>query len=230
MSGLPDQEGSEAGRSRETRILFALWFATLIASSVTFSLWVERRGPVNLRYVWLEAVALATVPGKFAVFGGLAPDSPLDPWGVAVLGVVVDTFLAMTLALGLAPFMRLPGIGAWLRSAHESASKALSEYPRLKRMAFWGAALFVALPVPGSGWMGGTFAGQLLGLSRLMGIAAIAVGTALVTLTFAGMAALLGDEAAAILRSPWIFAAGFVALILLVWILWRRFQSLLRRS
>src|SRR5262249_50229677 len=144
--------------------LIALWIGVLAASTVLFSIWVGRTRPDNLSWVWIEGLALATVPGKFAVFGGLTPNSPLDPWGLALLGVAVDTFLAINLALGLEPFLRLPGVGTWLHGVHDRAARSLAEYPRLKRMAFWGAAFFVALPLPGSGWIGGTFAGQLLGL------------------------------------------------------------------
>jgi uncharacterized membrane protein len=218
------------GRGRETKLLFVLWLGTLITSWVVFSGWVGRTRPDNLHWVWIEGLALATVPGKFAVFGGLNPNSPLDPWGVALLGVAVDTFLAISLALCLDAFLRLPGIGAWLRNAHAKASRALNEYPRLKRMAFWGTAFFVALPLPGSGWMGGTFAGQLLGLSRTMGVAAITVGTVMVTVSFAALAELLGQEAVNLLRSPWITVSGFLVLVLIVWLLWRRFRELLRRT
>ena len=219
-----------AERRRETRILAVLWVAILAGSVALFSVWVARSRPDNLRYLWLEALALATVPGKLAIFGGLSASSPLDPWGVAILGTLVDTFLAVTLALGLSPFLRLPGLGDWLRTAHTRAEEALREYPRLKRMAFWGAAIFVALPVPGSGWMGGTFAGQLVGLSRLTGVAAIAVGTAIVSSIFATLAELVGTKAESILKSPWTYVGGTLVLAFLVWILWRKFRVLFRQG
>jgi uncharacterized membrane protein len=229
-SATPPTEISGETSVRETRILAVLWLSIAVGSIVLFSLWIGHFRPENLRYLWVEAVALGTFPGKFAVFGGLSPRSPLGPWGVALLGTIVDTFLAVTLALGLAPFLRLPGIGTWLRNAHARAAKALSEYPRLKRMAFWGAAIFVALPLPGSGWMGGTFAGQLVGLSRLMGVAAIAVGTAMVTVVFASLAEFVGTEAVPMLKSPWLYVGGTIVLALIVWILWRKFRVLLRQG
>lgn len=216
--------------TRERTILLALWVGVLGGSTLLFSTWVGRTQPDNLSWVWVEGLALATVPGKFAVFGGLTPGSPLDPWGVALLGIAVDTFLAINLALCLGPFLRLPGVGTWLRNAHDRAARSLAEYGRLKRMAFWGTAFFVALPLPGSGWIGGTFAGQLLGLSRTMGVAAIAVGTALVTAAFAALAGLLGQEALGLLGSPWVTVFGLLALLAIAWILWRKFRGLLRQT
>jgi hypothetical protein len=97
-------------------------------------------------------------------------------------------------------------------------------------MAFWGAAIFVALPLPGSGWMGGTFAGQIVGLSRLMGVGAIAVGTVMVTAVFAALAVFVGKDAEPMLKSPWIYAGGTVLLALIVWALWRKFRVLLRQG
>jgi uncharacterized membrane protein len=230
MNGAGGTQGSAESRRRETRILLLAWLATLAASVVVFSLWTSQSQHDNLRLVWFQAISLATIPGKFAVFWGLSASSPLDPWGVALLGVAVDSLLALTLALCLDPILRLPGIGTWLRNAHDRTSAVLVEYPRLKRMAFWGTAFFVALPLPGSGWMGGTFAGQLLGLSRARGVAAIAVGTAMVTATFAALAELVGQEAESMLHSPWITVGGFLVFVLIAWRMWRKFKDLLRRA
>jgi uncharacterized membrane protein len=212
----------------EPRRLLVLWLASLAGTGSVLALWLSRSPPGNLHFVWIVALGLATIPGKLTIFGGLAPDSPLDPWGIALLSVAVDAVLALGLALGLSPIMKLPGIGDWLRSTNQRASKTIAEYPRLKRMAFWGTALFVSLPLPGSGWVGGTFAAQILGLSRPMGVGAIVIGSAAVSAAFAGLAVALGSEGERILRSPWTAAAGLIVLLLLLRILWKRFGNHLR--
>jgi len=218
------------GRARENRILLAVWVASVVATAILFPAWVARTGNGNAHFLWFEAFSLATFPGKLAIFWGLMPTSPLEPWGVALLGIAVDTILATTLALGLGPFLRLPGVGAWLRGINQRVFRAVSDYPRLKRMAFWGAALFVALPIPGSGWMGGTFAGQLLGLTRTLGLAAIVVGSTITSLGFAGMAQVLGGESQNFLRSPWISGAATLVFALVLWLIWRRLRILLREG
>ncbi|MFN0009938.1 MAG: small multi-drug export protein [Planctomycetota bacterium] len=225
---LPIVESPDRNRRREFKILLVLWLASLVGIGSILALWVARSPSGNLHYVWILALGLATLPGKLTVFGGLAPNSPLDPWEIALLSVAVDGVLALGLALGLTPILKLPGVGAWLRSTNAKASEALSQYPRLKRMAFWGTAVFVALPVPGSGWVGGSFAAQLLGLSRLMGVAAIVIGSAAVSAGFAGLAVLLGSEGERILRSPWIATAGLIVLLVVIRILWKRFSAQLR--
>lgn len=223
-----DLAPAAARSAAETRLLLVLWAATLLGATGVLILWIGLTGAQNLHYVWITALGLATVPGKLVIFSGLAPDSPLDPFGVAFLGVAVDVFLSTSLSLGLGPFRRLPGIGAWLDRANLQAAQAVALYPRLRRTAFWGAALFVSLPVPGSGWIGGTFLAQLLGLSRPAGVAAIAVGAAAIGTVFALMAEAMGAQAVTLLKSPWIAGSGLIGLGLVVWLLWRRFRSLLR--
>lgn len=225
---LPIVESPDRDRRNESRLLLVLWLSSLAGSGSILALWISRSPPGNLHYVWIVALGLATVPGKLTIFGGLAPNSPLDPWGIALLSVAVDGVLALGLSLGLSPILKLPGIGAWLRSTNAKASQALSQYPRLKRMAFWGTALFVALPVPGSGWVGGSFAAQLLGLGRPMGVAAIVIGSAVVSAAFAGLAVALGSEGEKIMRSPWIATAGLIVMLILLRILWKRFRVQLR--
>jgi uncharacterized membrane protein len=230
MKAVLDPPVCRSARRGETGILLALWISSLATSTAVLATWILRTRPENLHWIWIQAIALASIPGKLAIFGGLAESSPLDPWGVALLSVAVDAVLAISLALGLSPILRLPRIGTWLRGAHARAAAVLTDYPRLKRMAFWGAALFVALPLPGSGWIGGTFAGQLVGLSRPRGVAAIVIGSTVVSVVFASLASVLGQEAEVMLRNPWIVAGGLVVSLALVWLLWNRFREELRRE
>jgi uncharacterized membrane protein len=212
----------------ESKLLLFLWLASLAGIASVLALWLSRSPPGNLHFVWISAIALATIPGKLTIFWGLAETSPLDPWGIALLSVAVDGVLALGLSLGLSGILKLPGVGAWLRRTNAKASETISQYPRLRRTAFWGTALFVSLPLPGSGWVGGSFAAQILGLTRPMGVAAIVIGSAVVSAAFAGLAVALGSEGERILRSPWTAAAGLIVLLPLVWILWKRFRVHLR--
>jgi LPXTG-motif cell wall-anchored protein len=52
----------------------------------------------------------------------------------------------------------------------------------------------------------------------------------MVTVSFAALATFLGQEAVNLLSSPWITVSGFLVLILIVWLLWRKFRELLRRT
>ncbi len=213
---------------RETRRLLVGWAGAVVVVLGGALAWVLLARPDNANWLWLQMFTLATVPGKYVIFSGVSAASPLGPWGLCVAAIGVDAIVALTLAVGLAPLGRVPGLGPALRNVHDRAQTALSEYPRLKRMAFWGVTIFVFLPLPASGSVGGTFAGQLLGLTRTMGLAAVLLGGALVSVTFAALAGALGSQAAAILDNPWISVVSGVVFLLVVLLAWNRAKKLLR--
>jgi hypothetical protein len=116
-----------------------------------------------------------------------------------------------------------------LRNINLRARAVQHEYPRLQRMAFVGVALFVFLPLPGTGAVGGMFAGQLIGLSRPMSVLAVALGTAGIAVLFSGLAVTLGAESQRMLQSPAFVIASALALALFVWAGWRLAKHKLRQ-
>lgn len=213
---------------RENRALLVAFLATTAASVATLWLWIvlaDPRNPWNL--VW-QVVGLLTVPGKYVVFAGLTPGSPVGPWGLAVIGLVADTWLALGLAALLAPLRRMRWLVPKLVRANERAGEVLAAYPGLGRAAFWGVTLFVVLPLPGTGAVGGTFAGQLLGLGRIKTVGAVALGSAITLAAFAGLATFVGKRAQQLVANPWITVAATVVFAGVVWVAYLRVKNLLR--
>lgn len=213
---------------RESRVLRHAWIATLVLAGVCAWAWGRTVEPEQWKYGALATLGFLSVPGKFVIFWGCSDTSPLGPWGLVVLGLVADLVLALTLAALLGPLGRLPKIGPWLKRCHDQAAHVLEEYPRLSRMAFVGVSVFVFLPLPGTGVIGGTFAGQLLGLSRVRTILAILAGSTTTMVLFAALADALGAEAQTILANPWIAVASAAVFAVLVVVAYRRVRRLLR--
>jgi uncharacterized membrane protein len=178
--------------------------------------------------VWAQAFTLATLPGKYVIFSGLVPGAPIAPWGLAVLAVLVDFVIATSLAMFLGLLARWPFAARRLKAVHERTEAVLTEYPRLRRMAFLGTVLFVYLPLPASGSIGGTFLGQLVGLSRGSTVAAVTLGGALVSATFAWLATTIGAKAEAMAQNPWVVAGAVVGFAGFVWVGWWRLKRALR--
>lgn len=214
---------------RETRLLRATFVLGLLATLAAMAVWIVLARPSNLSYLAWSTVGFLTVPGKYVVFVGLAPASPLGPWGLAVVGLLADTLLALMLTALLEPLGRVRGIGPWLRRMHDRANVVLREYPGLRRMAFWGVVLFVFLPLPGTGAIGGTFAGQLMGLSRILTVVGIALGSSLTLVLFALMAALLGARAEEMVKNPWVVAISAAVLAVFGWIAYQKAKAALAR-
>ena len=178
--------------------------------------------------IWAQAFTLATLPGKYVIFSGLVPGAPLAPWGLAALAVLVDFVIATSLAMFLGLLARWPFAARRLKSIHDRTEAVLADYPRLRRMAFFGTVLFVYLPLPASGSIGGTFLGQLVGLSRGSTVAAVTLGGALVSATFAWLATTIGAQAEAMAQNPWVVAGAVVGFAVFVWVGWRKLKGALR--
>jgi uncharacterized membrane protein len=215
--------------ARETFWLRTAFVALGLGLGLALFFWSASARPENLDWLWVQILGIASVPGKYVIFSGLTPGTPLGPLGLALLCVPVDTLIALGLALFLGPLGRLPWIGPWLRGVNLRAKAVLSEYPRLRRMAFAGVALFVFLPLPGTGAVGGMFAGQLIGLSRHMCVLAVALGTAAIAALFAGLALTLGAQSERVLQSPLVVSVCVIVLALCLWGAWKFAKRSLRR-
>jgi uncharacterized membrane protein len=213
--------------TRRLRVLAMIWLGLTIAAAW---IWIVLGDPRNPEQLALQALGFLTFPGKYVVFSGLSSSSPLGPWGLAVVGIVAEILLALLLAALLEPLGRLRGVGPWLQRAHLRAAALLADYPGLRRAAFWGVALFVFLPLPGTGAIGGTFAGQMLGLSRVATVLAIVIGTAVTLALFAALAQFLGARAERMLSEPVVPVLSAAVLALGLWLAYRRVKRVLGRA
>ena len=214
-----------AGESRRLRLVWLVSTLALFAFLGTFGALADAP---NAGAVWALAFGLAAIPGKYVIFSGLSSALPLGPWSLCLLAILVDIVLSSSLAVFLGLLARWPYAARRLKDIHGRAEAVLSQYPRLRRMAFYGTVLFVYLPLPASGSIGGTFLGQLIGLSRTATVAAVVLGGALVGATFAWLATTIGAKAEALAQDPWIVGPAVLGFVVFAWIAWRRLQQALR--
>ena len=106
----------------------------------------------------------------------------------------------------------------------------LREYPGLRRLAFWGIAILVFLPIPGSGAVTGTLVGQLVGLTRMGTFVAVVSGAGVAVATYAAVAVFLGSQFENMLTSPLVLALCILVFVLFVWWAWLKVKRELQRS
>ena len=216
---------------RETRRLLAAWvvsFVLLVGGTWT---WTVLSGVPRADLAWGAIPSLvAPLPGKYAIFATLVPGSPLGPWHVAVLATLSDLAVALTLAVGLGWIARFGWVERSLKRLHDLAQGVLQQFPRLKRMAFLGVVLFVFLPLPASGAVGGTFMAQFVGLSRTAGVVAVTVGGILVSVAFASLATVVGARGREMMSSPVVLVASIAVFALFVAWAWIRVRRQLRQE
>jgi uncharacterized membrane protein len=193
---------------------------------VVFGLWVHRDGNESgLLAIVAHAGLSLTVVGKFIVFAGLKEGAP-TPWQLAALVVLLDLFFAFLLGAGIERLERAPWLGRGLRKARGRALEVLAEYPGLRRRTFYGVALFVFLPLAGTGAITGSFLARIFGLARFAGVRAIALGSVVTAAIFALLAHFMGAQAEALLKNPFLAA---LSTILLLFLGWRAYLAFLQR-
>ena len=209
-----------------------LWSALAVVCGAAFGLFEvwQVAGADGLTDLGSYAATSLLVLGKFVIFLGLHEDAHLSPPALALMVWLIDLLLAFALASGLEKMERAPLLGRWLRRARTRALQVLKEYPGLERMAFFGVVAFVMLPLAATGAISGSFAARLVGLRRIPGILAIAIGSAGTALSFMLLALFLGEQAEELARSPLLIGGTVLALAIVGRAAWVRITDRLRRA
>jgi uncharacterized membrane protein len=145
-------------------------------------------------------------------------------WVVLYVTVVTGFFYTYNLDL----LHRVRWLGPKLKNARHNAVATLRERPWIRRWAMVGVAVFILLPLPGSGSFGGSLVGRLIGLTRLRCFLTVAAAGVLVCLSYAGFGTGL-DALGERFNAGWPVRVGVVALLLLLlWLVLRWVAKMLR--
>jgi uncharacterized membrane protein len=148
-----------------------------------------------------KALTVATVAGKFAPVFLSTPAGMLDtPWHVAILVVYMDISIGFIAVFNIGLLFRMPGFGIMLRDLREFGNLMLRKNPWMGKATFAGTCAFVMFPLAGTGAIGGSLFGQLLGMSRRRTMFAITVGACIGSF---GMAALANHIPKDLSESIW---------------------------
>jgi len=99
------------------------------------------------------------------------------PWwlmacSIALMDVLAGIFMALNCDLAL----KIPVLGSWIQHFMERGGEFVNKRPWLERFYFTGVVLFVMFPLQGSGGIGGTLVGRMIGLSAGSTLLAISLG------------------------------------------------------
>lgn len=155
----------------------------------------------------------SVVPG--AIFAGV-------PWYIAAISIAFMDFVAglfMMWNFDLA--LKIPLLGKWIEKTEKRGEEYLRNHPLANKAAFVFVVLFVMFPVQGSGGIGGTIVGRIIGMGKHRVLAAITLGAFIGTFTIAVFA---NEVRAIVTRSLQTTLTAIVVIMLVVFIiyLWRR--------
>jgi uncharacterized membrane protein len=128
----------------------------------------------------LELVALFPptffAAGKFLPLWGITGQSQFGPYELGLYVWMLDTMLVIALVYGIQLFYRIGPLKRGLDQAQTRAGLVLIAYPSMRRAAIAGVFFFVLFPIAGTGAVGATFIGILLGLHRVALIVIVSSG------------------------------------------------------
>lgn len=150
----------------------------------------------------------------------------LTAWDLAWMVIVLNTAMAFLYAYNLDLLGRLPKVGPAFVRAREEASRTLRDRPWIRRWATIGVGVFVLLPLPGSGALGGCVVGGLIGLSQTRTFAIVSIANGAVAVLYAWAGDALGDWLDAHDVGLWGRLAGFAVSFGLLWLALRTVRRL----
>jgi len=106
----------------------------------------------------------------------LAIAQGLNPWLVAFSIAFIDIMVGLFLVWNFHLARKIPLVGTFIRRLEAKGAEILKKRPWIDRLAFTGIVLFVMVPFQGSGAVGGTIVGKMLGMNPYKVWAAVIVG------------------------------------------------------
>ncbi len=175
--------------------------------------------------------------GKFLPLWGVSGESNLGPYELGVVIWGLDTLTVVVFVYSFEAFYRLGPLRRALDKLYGNMSLVLKVYPSMKRASVIGIFLFVLFPISGTGALGASVIGALLGMERTVVIATVSAGGICGGLVMAFLAdnfasALLSLKA--VQNNPsskyWISALVVVVLVAVVIVLGRAFRRALEHA
>jgi uncharacterized membrane protein len=161
-----------------------------------------------------------------------------EGWGFGPyeLGLVIWVMDSVTVLLLVYSFQILYRI-RWMRSSlekiHQNAELVLHAFPFLQRVTLIGVVLFVLFPIAGTGAIGGSFIGMILGFHRFTLIACVSVGGFLGGMGM-GYATVHFQSAVETLQkyqsSPLLIGGLIAVLLLLLFLLTRAYHKAIKKA
>ncbi|MCU0631399.1 MAG: small multi-drug export protein [Methanolinea sp.] len=162
--------------------------------------------PVLLAFTYFFSSFLILPPEKSMILGGLMMIYYIPPagkesiiplgiglgipwWLMAISLALLDVLTSLFMILNFGIALRIPVLGPWITRFLASGDTFMKHHPWLSRWSVMGVALFVLLPLQGTGGVGATLVGMMTGLSPVKILLAIGIGATIECLVFA-----LGSE------------------------------------
>jgi uncharacterized membrane protein len=186
----------------------SLWGRILMFSAPVVLFWAISLsiylafGWTHFSFFFANAAGNFVGAGKLVILSGALPDAPIGVWGLAALVIYSDIAVSMMLLAVMNLLYRLPLVGKPFSKTCITGGRILRKHPWVRRAAFWGVALYIALPFQGTGAVLGTTIARMTGLSRGATVAAVTLGSGIGCAAVAWLVNLNRNHLAALAEEP----------------------------
>ncbi|MDD3977212.1 MAG: small multi-drug export protein [Methanomicrobium sp.] len=164
-----------SGLSHAGIILFNLTIPFIIGGIWFFCVFLITPFEIFEKLMGLMVINLIPPAGKESVIPlGIAFGIPW--WLIAASTTVMDICGALFMTLNFDLALKIPILGRWINAVMKTGEEFFSSHTWLEKVSQAGLVLFVVVPFQGSGGIGGTIVGRMLGISKLKVFLSIALG------------------------------------------------------
>lgn len=175
MNGGDNSEKNISGLSNTGKLILNLSAPFIFAGICFFIIFLIIPFDSFEKLMGLMVLNLIPPAGKESIIPlGIALGIPW--WIIATSTTVMDIAGAMFMALNFDLALRIPMLGRWIKGVMEGGESFFESHKWMEKLSVIGLVLFVIVPFQGSGGIGGTILGRMMGIPKLKVILAIAVG------------------------------------------------------
>jgi hypothetical protein len=196
----------------------ALVIGPLLGFALIFLLTGILVSPAAAGFIASLAAGTFVGGGKLVILAGAVENAPVGHWAIAALVVYIDIATSLVIMGGIHFLDRHPSVARRLAAAGESSGHVIEHNPWMRRAAWLGLALFIAVPFNGTGALVGSVLGRLLGLSRASIVAATAFGSAASATALALASGIWAERINALAAEPVLGALVVVAAVTLTFL------------
>jgi len=113
---------------------------------------------------------------------------------------------------------KIPLLGPWIKRFENFGAQKMKEKPWISKVAFIGVILFVVFPFQGSGGVGGSILGKVIGLDKYRAWAAITIGAFSGCFFIAGISYYLSDAILKAFQTSLFKGIGILAIVIAIFV------------
>jgi len=187
----------------------------LIFNDVNNVFWIMGGGIVL--YFFPPMGKESVIPGTVvALQGTLEPATTviLVSGSIAFIDIINSYFLMWNFYI----VKKIPYLGEWIDDFQDYGARKIEENDWIKRLSFLGVASFVVFPFQGSGGVGASIVGRIIGLKKFYAWVAIIIGASLGSFILGVLSIYMGEAVSeAFERNIWA-GIGAIAVLIVVFI------------